>query len=54
MSSLAEALSPGEPLGIPHDTLLTMVPGSTVAAPFLTTKGNKIKNGDYEADFPLQ
>jgi 3-hydroxyisobutyrate dehydrogenase-like beta-hydroxyacid dehydrogenase len=54
MASFAEALTLGESLGIPRKVLLNMIPGSAVAAPFLSSKAAKIDQDDFEAEFPLQ
>ncbi len=55
MLTFAEALTLGQALGLSRDMLLNVIPGSPVAAPFITgEKKAKIEHGDYEADFPLQ
>jgi len=54
MIAFSEALALGESLGIPRELLLESIPGSAVAAPFLSGKKVKIEQNDFEADFPLQ
>lgn len=54
MIAFSEAMALGESLGIPRELLLESIPGSAVAAPFLSGKKVKIEQNDFEADFPLQ
>jgi len=54
MATFSEAMALGQSLGIPKEVLLESIPGSAVAAPFLSGKKSKIAQNDYEADFPLQ
>lgn len=55
MAAFAEALNLGQRLGIPRDTLLNVVVGSPVAAPFLQGKREMMANNDYaDTQFPLQ
>lgn len=54
MSAFSEAIQLGEALGLTRETLFATLSGGPVTAPFLSAKEDKIKNGDYEADFPLK
>jgi 3-hydroxyisobutyrate dehydrogenase/glyoxylate/succinic semialdehyde reductase len=54
MAAFAEAMSLGEALGLPRALLLDAVPGSAVAAPFLSGKISKIGQDEFGPDFPLQ
>lgn len=54
MAGFAEGLALGESLGISRSTLLEMLLGAPVTAPFLQAKRSKVENDAYEADFPLQ
>jgi 3-hydroxyisobutyrate dehydrogenase/glyoxylate/succinic semialdehyde reductase len=54
MLAFAEALLLGEALGLSQEMLFETLVGGPVTAPFLGLKVDKIKTGDYEADFPLQ
>lgn len=54
MASLAEGLVLGESLGIERETLLNVLLGGPVVAPFLAGKRPKIESGEYEPEFPLQ
>ncbi len=54
MLAFSEALSLGESLGIPQETLFDTLLGGPTAAPFLALKRDKIESGDYDAEFPLQ
>ena len=54
MVAFAEAMTLGESLGIPRETLLNTILGSAIAAPFLSSKKTKIEQNEYEPDFPLQ
>lgn len=44
----------GENLGFTRDFLMDTLPNLPVTAPFLKGKAELIKNGDYEAQFPLE
>lgn len=54
MAAFAEGLALGESLGISQETLLNVLVGGPVVAPFLASKRAKIENSDYEAEFPLK
>jgi 3-hydroxyisobutyrate dehydrogenase/glyoxylate/succinic semialdehyde reductase len=54
MLAFAEAMALGQSLGISREVLLNTIPGSAIAAPFLSGKKLKVEQDDYEADFPLQ
>ncbi len=54
MAAFAEALALGGDLGIAQGTLLDVLLGSPVAAPFLAGKREKIEAGDYSPEFPLR
>jgi 3-hydroxyisobutyrate dehydrogenase-like beta-hydroxyacid dehydrogenase len=54
MASFAEAMAFGRSLGIAEETLLTILIGGPVVAPFLAGKQAKFTSGDYSAEFPLQ
>lgn len=54
MAAFAEALILGQALGISEEMLLKVLLGGAVAAPFLSTKKEKLEQEDYAAEFPLQ
>ena len=54
MAAFAEGIILGESLGISRDMLLKVLLGGAVAAPFLSTKKEKLEQEKYEAEFPLQ
>lgn len=54
MAAFAEAMHLGEGLGIDRDLLLDVLPGTPVVAPFVQAKRDKLREGDYEAEFPLR
>ncbi len=54
MVAFSEAITLGEALGIPRDTLFNTLLGSPVAAPFLAFKRAKLESGNFETEFPLQ
>ncbi|MBP0021546.1 MAG: NAD(P)-dependent oxidoreductase [Cyanobacteria bacterium SBLK] len=54
MAAFSEGLILGEALGISLETLLNILVGGPVAAPYLALKRSKLENDDYEAEFPLQ
>ncbi len=54
MAAFAEAIILGQALGISQDMLLKVLLGGAVAAPFLSTKKEKLELENYEAEFPLQ
>jgi glyoxylate/succinic semialdehyde reductase len=53
MVSFAEAMTLGQSLGFSKDTLFNTLIGGPVAAPFLASKKEKIKNEEFETEFPL-
>ncbi len=54
MTAFAEAMALGEGLGLSQKVLFDSVLGSPTVAPFLALKREKIEDGNYEAEFPLQ
>jgi 3-hydroxyisobutyrate dehydrogenase/glyoxylate/succinic semialdehyde reductase len=54
MLIFAEAVALGQSLGIARETLLEMLMGSAVVAPFVASKREMIESGDYDAHFPLR
>lgn len=54
MLAFSEALLLGEKLGISQDFLLDTLPGMAVSAPFTSAKAEKIRQGDYSVQFPLE
>jgi len=54
MVAFAEALVLGESLGISKQALFDKLLGSPVVAPFLAFKRQKIEEGKFDAEFPLQ
>jgi 3-hydroxyisobutyrate dehydrogenase-like beta-hydroxyacid dehydrogenase len=54
MIIFSEALLLGERMGISRDFLLTTLPNLAVAAPFTKFKAEKIKENDYDVQFPLE
>jgi 3-hydroxyisobutyrate dehydrogenase-like beta-hydroxyacid dehydrogenase len=54
MQAIAEAISLGEHLKIDRNIVLDVLSKTTVIAPALVGKFQKIKNGDYSPEFPLR
>ena len=54
MYAFSEGLSLGRSLGISQQTLLEVLTGSPVVAPFISGKRDKLDSGNYEAEFPLR
>jgi 3-hydroxyisobutyrate dehydrogenase/glyoxylate/succinic semialdehyde reductase len=54
MAAFSEGLVLGQSLGIPQEKLFEYLLGTSVVAPFLAGKREKIQRRDYEAEFPLQ
>ena len=54
MATFAEGMALGESLGLSQETLLTVVIGGPIVAPFMVGKKSKMETGDYEPEFPLQ
>lgn len=54
MAAFAEGMALGESLGIARETLLNVIIGGPVAAPFLSGKRAKIESGTYDTEFPLR
>jgi len=54
MVAFSEALVFGESLGISKQALFNTLLGSPVVAPFLAFKRQKIEEGKFDAEFPLQ
>ncbi len=54
MASFAESVALGKSLGISEETLLKVLVGGPISAPFIGFKQDKITSDDYDAEFPLQ
>ncbi|MFP4527458.1 MAG: NAD(P)-dependent oxidoreductase [Candidatus Kapaibacterium sp.] len=54
MAAFSEAVHLGKALGIDRSALLDFLPDMPVTAPFVKLKTDKIKSGDYSAEFPLK
>ena len=54
MLIFSETVLLGEKLGFSRDFLLDTLPNLPVTAPFLKAKADRIKEGDFEAQFPLE
>ena len=54
MQAIAEAVSLGEHLQIDRNVLLDVLSRTAVVAPAFVGKFQKIRNGDYSAEFPLR
>jgi cytochrome c peroxidase len=54
MAAFAEGLVLGEALGISQERLFDFLLGTSVVAPYLAIKREKIERGDYAAEFALQ
>ena len=54
MAAFAEAVTLGEALGIPQDTLFNALIGGPVTPPYLASKREMMASGDYEPQFPLR
>ncbi len=50
----SEAIALGRSLGLSQDMMFETLLGGPMAAPYLSIKSAKIKEGRYEADFPLK
>jgi len=50
----SEAIALGRSLGLSQDMMFETLLGGPMAAPYLSIKSEKIKEGLYEADFPLK
>lgn len=50
----SEAIALGCSLGLSRDMMFETLLGGPMAAPYLSFKSDKIKEGNYEADFPLK
>jgi 3-hydroxyisobutyrate dehydrogenase/glyoxylate/succinic semialdehyde reductase len=53
MAGYAEAIHLGRALNLPEKFLTEILPDLPIAAPFLKMKADKIKKGDFSAEFPL-
>jgi 3-hydroxyisobutyrate dehydrogenase-like beta-hydroxyacid dehydrogenase len=53
MAAFAEGIILGQVLGIPTERLLDFLIGTSVIAPYLATKREKIERGDYAPEFAL-
>ena len=54
MAAFAEGLVLGEALGISRERLFEFLMGTPLVAPYLATKRQKIEQGDYAPEFPLE
>ncbi len=54
MAAFAEAVSLGEAIGLEKEAVVTTLLNGATAAPFLKGKREKIMNGDFSAEFPLE
>ena len=54
MAAFAEGLVLGEALGISRERLFDLLLGTSVVAPYLAIKREKIERGDYAPEFALQ
>ena len=54
MYGFMEGLSLGESLGLEKEKIFELMDGSPIAAPMIGTKRDKILNGEFEAEFPMQ
>jgi 3-hydroxyisobutyrate dehydrogenase-like beta-hydroxyacid dehydrogenase len=54
MVAFSETVLLGEKLGISRNFLLDTLPDMAVSAPFTRAKAEKIRNEDYEVQFPLE
>lgn len=54
MLIFAETAKLGQALGFSEDFLLDTLPAFPVIAPFVKAKAERIKSGNYEAEFPLE
>ncbi|HET7657664.1 MAG TPA: NAD(P)-dependent oxidoreductase [Bacillales bacterium] len=54
MEAFSEAVTLGEALGLEKDKVLDTLVGGPVTAPFLAGKRDKVANGHFEVEFPLE
>ncbi len=54
MLAFAETVLLGEKAGLSRDLLLDLLPNMPVSAPFTKMKAEKIRDNDYEVEFPLE
>ncbi len=54
MVAFSEGIVLGESLGIAQEMLFAVLHGSPVIAPFLAFKEQKLRSGQFDAEFPLQ
>lgn len=54
MLAFAEGMALGESLGITQETLLNVLVGGPVVAPYMARKRAKITSGEYDTEFPLR
>ncbi|MEB3101639.1 NAD(P)-dependent oxidoreductase [Ferviditalea candida] len=54
MAAFSEAVALGERMGLSRDVLFSTLIGGPVAAPFLASKKDKIDQGRFDTEFPLQ
>jgi len=54
MQSFAEGLVLGKSFGLRLDDMLETVSSSAVACPMFTVKGNAIRSGNFEKNFPVE
>ena len=53
-AAFAEACSLGQSLGLDKEFLLDILPGLPVTAPFISAKTDKLRENNFDAEFPLQ
>jgi 3-hydroxyisobutyrate dehydrogenase-like beta-hydroxyacid dehydrogenase len=54
MAALAEGVSLGQALGVPHQTILDTLAAAPLTAPIVAAKRGKIDRADYDADFSMR
>ena len=54
MIAFSEAIALGESMGLDKNFLIDTLTNLPVSAPFLSRKGKKVKEMDFEAEFPLE
>jgi 3-hydroxyisobutyrate dehydrogenase/glyoxylate/succinic semialdehyde reductase len=54
MAAFAEAVSLGKAIGLDKEMVVNTLLNGATAAPFLKGKKDKIMNGDFSAEFPLE
>ncbi|MFY4776098.1 NAD(P)-dependent oxidoreductase [Metabacillus sp. RGM 3146] len=54
MASFSEAVALGEAMDLEKETIIETLLGGATAAPFLHSKKDKLVNGDFDPEFPLE